>query len=203
MANWFVTVDGELKSRWTQAFTDARVLPRNAFDTLASKTDLVWVSTAVEDWLGVVRALADRGMGVIALSYQPHDREALAALDAGARGYIHTLAAAPVLTQVAVVVSHRGVWVGEELMAKVIGGSFTALTQHLGALQVEESAQLAPLTQRERLVALAVARGATNKEVARELEITERTVKAHLSAIFKKLAVRDRLQLILKLAPSV
>jgi DNA-binding NarL/FixJ family response regulator len=36
--------------------------------------------------------------------------------------------------------------------------------------------------------------------VARQLEITERTVKAHLSAIFKKLLVRDRLQLMLKLS---
>jgi DNA-binding NarL/FixJ family response regulator len=44
-------------------------------------------------------------------------------------------------------------------------------------------------------VALAVARGESNKEVARNLGITERTVKAHLSVVFEALGVRDRLQL--------
>ncbi|QKV57525.1 MAG: response regulator transcription factor [Dechloromonas sp.] len=41
-------------------------------------------------------------------------------------------------------------------------------------------------------------RKAANKEIATRLEITERTVKAHLSAIFEKLGVRDRLQLSLR-----
>ena len=44
-----------------------------------------------------------------------------------------------------------------------------------------------------------VAKGATNKEVARALDITERTVKAHLGSAFGKLGVRDRLQLVLRL----
>ena len=39
----------------------------------------------------------------------------------------------------------------------------------------------------------------TAPEVARQLGITERTVKAHLSAAFEKLGVRDRLQLVLAL----
>ena len=51
------------------------------------------------------------------------------------------------------------------------------------------------LTEREREVARAVARGAANKEIARELAITERTVKAHVGAILEKLGARDRLQL--------
>ena len=42
--------------------------------------------------------------------------------------------------------------------------------------------------------------GCSNKEVARQLDITERTVKAHLGAIYRKLGVRDRMQLVLKMA---
>jgi len=53
------------------------------------------------------------------------------------------------------------------------------------------------LTVREIEVARAVARGDSNKEIARHLGITERTVKAHLSTLFEKLGVRDRLQLAL------
>jgi DNA-binding NarL/FixJ family response regulator len=50
---------------------------------------------------------------------------------------------------------------------------------------------------RERQVAESVARGSTNKEIARVMGITERTVKAHLTASFEKLGVRDRMQLAL------
>jgi len=59
------------------------------------------------------------------------------------------------------------------------------------------------LTPRERDVAIEVAHGATNKEVAQRLNITERTVKAHLGAVFEKLGVRDRLQLVLEFKDRV
>jgi len=56
------------------------------------------------------------------------------------------------------------------------------------------------LSMRELEVARAVSEGLTNKEVAWRLGITERTVKAHLGAVFDKFGVRDRLQLALRLA---
>jgi hypothetical protein len=46
-------------------------------------------------------------------------------------------------------------------------------------------------------VARLIAGGASNKEVARALDIAERTVKAHAGAIFEKLGARDRLHLAL------
>jgi len=51
-------------------------------------------------------------------------------------------------------------------------------------------------------VARVVSAGRSNKEVAAQLFISERTVKAHLGAVFEKLGVRDRLQLVLRLAAS-
>jgi DNA-binding NarL/FixJ family response regulator len=51
-------------------------------------------------------------------------------------------------------------------------------------------------------VARAVSAGRSNKEVADKMFISERTVKAHLGAIFEKLGVRDRLQLVLRLSAS-
>jgi len=54
------------------------------------------------------------------------------------------------------------------------------------------------LSEREVQVARLIANGASNKEIADRLVITERTVKAHLTAIFEKLGVRDRLQLSLR-----
>ena len=55
----------------------------------------------------------------------------------------------------------------------------------------------APLTKRERQIVARVARGRTNREIAHELNIGEQTVKNHLSGIFEKLQVRNRLELAL------
>jgi two-component system nitrate/nitrite response regulator NarL len=51
---------------------------------------------------------------------------------------------------------------------------------------------LAALTPRETDVLRATARGLSNKEIARELELAEVTIKLHLSAIFRKMGVRSR-----------
>lgn len=201
MKHWFVTTDGSLKARWESAFPPSTATtPDKVLDQMQSG-DVVWVTTMVENWDELIPTVAAKKAIVVLLSYAPNDREALKALDLGARGYVHTLAAPDVLKQVALVVSNQGVWVGQELLAKVMGGTFKALRNRQNGEGYQHSEYLNLLTERERGVALAVTRGATNKEVARQLDITERTVKAHLSAIFKKLSVRDRLQLILKLAP--
>jgi DNA-binding NarL/FixJ family response regulator len=52
------------------------------------------------------------------------------------------------------------------------------------------------LSPREREVALLVARGLTNKEVARELGLCDGTVKIHLHSIFQKLGAKSRCNLI-------
>lgn len=57
--------------------------------------------------------------------------------------------------------------------------------------------ELHKLTKRERQVADLVSNGANNKTIARQLFITDRTVKAHLTSIYDKLNISDRLQLAL------
>jgi two-component system, NarL family, nitrate/nitrite response regulator NarL len=52
------------------------------------------------------------------------------------------------------------------------------------------------LTHREREVALLIARGLTNKEIARELGLSVGTVKLHVHSIFLKLGMRSRHMLI-------
>ncbi len=127
------------------------------------------------------------GCPVVVLSNLPGNEEGLMAFSAGAAGYCNALAIPAVLQQVATVVEQGGLWVGQDLMQRL----FTALTARAAPVQTA----LAALSTREHQVAQAVARGGTNKEIARAMGITERTVKAHLSAIFEKLGVRDRLQL--------
>jgi DNA-binding NarL/FixJ family response regulator len=59
----------------------------------------------------------------------------------------------------------------------------------------DAEARLALLTDREREVALAVGRGLSNAEVARDLYLSVPTVKAHVSRLFEKLRVTNRVQI--------
>ncbi|MBW8483715.1 ATP-binding protein [Actinomadura parmotrematis] len=101
------------------------------------------------------------------------------------------------------------------------GGALTGAREALGAaafgaalaegaaLGLEEACRVAlgepagtppPLTRREREVALLVAGGLTNRDVAERLSIARRTVDAHLARIFAKLGVHDRAQVAARLA---
>ena len=62
---------------------------------------------------------------------------------------------------------------------------------------------LSYLSDRELSVASYIARGFSNKQVALELEITERTVKAHLTSVFKKTNTKDRLALALLMKSQI
>lgn len=60
----------------------------------------------------------------------------------------------------------------------------------------------AKLSSRERQVAQCVVRGISNKDVAEELEISEKTVEKHVSQIFRKLGFRSRAQLAVYVAKA-
>ncbi|QEI11965.1 response regulator transcription factor [Cellvibrio japonicus] len=176
--------------RWYQAFPEAvhleQVPPQLPADAL------VWVFVNEEN-NSLVARLSAQGCKVIGLTAAEQVEQARRVMEAGASGYLHYLAVPELLVQVASVVEAGGLWLGADLMRQLI----RATARQLSASPLVD---LSSLTCRERLVAEAVAAGKTNKEVARELEITERTVKAHMGAIFEKLQVRDRLQLVLLLS---
>lgn len=129
---------------------------------------------------------------VIVLSSTPSDAQAVRWLGEGAAGYAHAFAAPEVVQQIAAVVGAGGLWVGVELMQQ--------LCVRFGQLAKPDSLHLEVLSEREREVVDHLRQGKSNKLIARDLDITERTVKAHLSAIFHKLGVPDRVQLLLKLS---
>ncbi|HEX7960530.1 MAG TPA: response regulator transcription factor [Terriglobales bacterium] len=61
--------------------------------------------------------------------------------------------------------------------------------------EVPKANSLARLSERERQIAYAVARGLKNRDIAEQLLISENTVKRHLQSIFGKTGARDRLEL--------
>ncbi|MBT3045713.1 MAG: response regulator transcription factor [gamma proteobacterium symbiont of Ctena orbiculata] len=89
------------------------------------------------------------------------------------------------------------VWVGRSLLFKLMNrlSSMASPQAEERGMQGGSADSLAKLTEREREIAQHVGAGDSNKVIARKLDITERTVKAHLSSIFRKTNTKDRLQL--------
>jgi len=112
---------------------------------------------------------------------------------AGAKGYLSGNANVQVLARALTVVAEGGIWLGSASLAQLLQPNQT----HTPAPEIASHVWSTALTRREREVAKGVARGLSNKSIAEELGITERTVRAHVSAVFEKLGVSDRLALAL------
>lgn len=195
MNHLFITSSGIESPRWRQAFPNLQ-LQGYVAPVADLGGGLVWVVVAEGFRLELIPQWVAAGAKVIALTATENPQQARQLLAQGASGYLHYLAAVPVLQQVSQVVQVGGLWLGAELMRELVLATANALA-HLPSEPVGQSPRLELLTQRERAVAEAIAAGKTNKEAARDLDITERTVKAHLGSVFEKLQVRDRLQLVL------
>lgn len=204
----FVSPSGEALSRWLQAFPKSMVAQPGGLkprSEVVKQALVVWLhldpeKPSVEQLLAVKASTGPAR--VIVLANSPDDQDALELFSAGARGYCNAHATSANLKQVANAVLAGGLWIGESLMQRLVVATQTALSTPTAVRPLVLAApgadgNLHGLTVREREVAKSVARGSSNKEVARSLGITDRTVKAHVSAIFQKLGVRDRLHLAL------
>ncbi len=126
---------------------------------------------------------------VIALTTWDVDDAVLAALDAGAAGFLLKTSA-----PTEIIGAIRAVMAGDAVLSP---RSTRQLLDQLGrssALPQQRAAQqaVAQLTQREREVAVAVARGLTNAAIGAALYLAEPTVKTYVAAIQSKLGVANR-----------
>jgi len=191
MSPVFLSIDARQRASWREAFPD---LITGRLDSAPEGIALVWVLQPPGQGAGeLVKRVSQThsGSALVLLADEPSETEAMAALAAGASGYCNGHAAPEVLQQVAKVIEHGGIWVGQGLMQRLLA-STSRLSLRMNA---DESSWRSLLTPREQDVAVLLAKGDSNKEIARKLEITERTVKAHVGAMLEKLGVRDRLQL--------
>lgn len=130
---------------------------------------------------------------VIAVGDDCGEEQELALFLAGVRGYC-PLDAAPALLRAAVEAVQRGeLWIRRALVPKLID----CLTSRDDDNLAGATGRFAILTPREIEIAQLIGKGASNKRIARQLAITERTVKSHLTMIFRKTGADDRVKLAL------
>jgi DNA-binding NarL/FixJ family response regulator len=136
---------------------------------------------------------------IILLSDNLDDKEIIRALKVGASGYCCRDIDGDLLIKAINVVQRGEIWVGRRIIHALVKElSARATDQHPNAESwAHLRDRLVCLSPRELQVAQMVGNGALNKQIAVRMNITERTVKAHLTSIFRKLNFSDRLQLAL------
>src|SRR5215216_2691261 len=162
----------------------------------AHRPDVVLMDIRMPGMDGIAATSALRRLAtpphVIVLTTFQADEHVMSALRAGADGFLlKDTAPTEIVNAVRLVAS------GEAMLSPSVTRT---LLSHLGDDDVAErrnfaARRLAPLTDREREVASAVASGASNAEVAASLFMSEATVKAHVSRLLTKLDVANRVQI--------
>ena len=121
---------------------------------------------------------------IIMLTASEHDDDVTSALQAGARGYILKGIGGEELIDIVKVVHQGESYVPPDLAARLLTGAGERVVP----------GPLAELTAREEQILKGVARGLSNKEIGRELDLQEKTVKHYMTNILQKLRVRNRVE---------
>lgn len=198
MEHCFIDRQAVALQNWQEALPQARFAGRAGVPAMEGD-GIFWFRLRSGEKPGDVLPSAGplAGQYFVLLADEPDEETVLQALAAGAAGCCNSHAAPEVIQQVALVVANGGLWVGQSLLRRVVDNSARILQRQAAADRQDDWS--APLSEREVQVARLVAEARSNKEIARQLSISERTVKAHLTSIFEKLGLRDRLQLSLRI----
>ncbi|PKO22125.1 MAG: DNA-binding response regulator [Chloroflexi bacterium HGW-Chloroflexi-1] len=132
---------------------------------------------------------------IIVLTAYHDDEQLFHALKAGAAAYYPKHVSPDTLIK-AIHAIHEGNFViGDDVMAKPqVAAWLIRQFEELAVFDESPYEMFAPLSIREMDILQLIARGASNKEIGRELSISRQTVKNHMSSILRKLAVNDRTQ---------
>ncbi|HKD28422.1 MAG TPA: response regulator transcription factor [Xanthobacteraceae bacterium] len=188
-------------------YDDVCVTAANTIDEVLARMselpepDLVLLDTSMpgmED-IGALRPIADKFPGVPIIITSPTESRAqvIAAIHNGARGYIPLSATPSVLRHALPLIMSGEFYIPASALRAESGPMLPADDRPTPRKRQSANAGLTP---RQREVAAMLADGKSNKEIARELEIFEGTVKLHVKSILRKLGVRNRTEAVLAAA---
>ena len=132
---------------------------------------------------------------VLVISDSPTTSEGISVLKAGAKGYCSSHINAALFKKAVKTVLQNELWAGRKIVTKLVE-EMIAHSRH-EMLAVRSPLSFDALSARKRQIADLVIKGDTNKEIASRLNISEATVKSHLTGIFRRLQLSGRLGLAL------
>ena len=156
-------------------------------------SDCVWVLTAGDSWRQQLIEAKQKVNNLVLLTYKYDRTEMQTALMLGARAYCHALGTQSLLSSVARVIEAGGMWLPNELLTQTTSN----IAANMQTKRVLPSLQ--GLTNREKDVLNGILEGLSNKEIAREHSITERTVKEYVGTLLHKFEAKDRISLLLRI----
>lgn len=196
-------------NRWKQALNGHHALEESASlpqlkKTLHSSPDIVILHASLPG-LDTMENLQDilhkhSSTRFLVLSDKPNEKNAFQLLRSGVYGYSNTYLSAKLLSEAINQIENGEVWMGKRLTRFLSECLLEDLNNEDTETVADEAEEcLTRLTPKEKEVAKRIAHGCSNKCIANKLKISERTVKAHLSSIFEKTGINDRVHLALLL----
>jgi DNA-binding NarL/FixJ family response regulator len=158
--------------------------------------DVVLMDVRMPDLDGIGATLeltrAAPGARVLILTTFEQDDYIFGALRAGASGFLLKRTRPEEL-----IAAVRTTAAGDSLLSPSVTRRVIERTARQPMPELADQARLDELTRREREVFDLVARGLSNREIARELVVEESTIRTHVKRILMKLGLRDRVQLVI------
>jgi DNA-binding NarL/FixJ family response regulator len=140
----------------------------------------------------------DSATKVIVFSELASDEIEVALFKLGVRGYARRDIDPQLLKRIVLAIEQGELWIRRAVVPRVLDE--LAARSNGSIAPTTTGDRLVLLTDREREIVRLIGSGESNKQIARDLCITERTVKAHLTGIFRKFGVADRVRLALRVA---
>ncbi len=140
------------------------------------------------------------GCKLFILADRPDEEEGVSYLRLGVVGYANSYIGAERLQEAVRAIASGSVWINQQLMQRLMSAATVQKSGKTeGAPRKTPHKLLDQLSSREEQIARLVGGGLSNLAIANQLGISERTVKAHLSAIYAKTSTQGRLALALLL----
>jgi len=131
------------------------------------------------------------GLRLIVIGPERDDKLVLDSIVAGARGYLDLKADPQIVRQAVEAVTSGSIWAPRRLLSGLID-------RLLGTPDAAMTNEPPRLTERERQVLELILTARSNREIARELGIEERTVQAHVSRLMRKTGTDNRVNLLMR-----
>ena len=195
--------------RWSDALGELYpVFCFTSIESLLAQTDksdtlsLLVIDASLVKEMNQVSGLCSKFCKIIVFGENLTSAEKIQFIYEGACGYSDILIDEQMIVRAVASVINNEIWLERQLIPEMLRGTIVKRKQHLGdeeELNKVVLKNLPCLTKRETSVVELVYRGEDNESIAGKLDISVRTVKAHLSAVYHKFETPNRFQLVVLL----